>query len=846
MASSWLVERGGAVAGPLDRLHLGDKGVGGVDLAEQDLAAPENDGQQVVEVMGHAARQPGHGTQPLGLLELLEHALSLGDVLGHGQDPCHRTVVVQQRSGRHRQLEELVVSQGRQLHADGRFAVPCAVPQTRQGRGGHLVGRHDAQRRVGHGIEGGIVPTQQRARRAVPPSGRTRQVQLGDGQRRGLHHGLEPLLVALDGLIQPGVVEGDRRHLGQQDEDRFVLGVERPFATEHHDGPVPGPGGVDEGDGHPRHGPGSRRGQLGGDGGIGHLVEPTGIAQRSVGLAHESRRSVDDGRQAVGQDGGGAHLDLGVEYPVGRGDGVEGKFPGGKGENDSLLGVEDPAAVLGQHPEHLGLGQRRVHGQGCFHEPAQLGGVTSSGLLGLAALTPQQDTLDGDGHPLGQTARRLEVRTPVAAPPCPGDKAEGPERQAAEVHGHHQHRLDPRVRHRLAVAAGRGGLTPVGRSVALGVNHDLGPTSGQDAPHEGFSVGMGVAGVGCVPSAVGSVSDATQCALLVDDIDGEPVGEGRDHDVDEPHHGFVVGLEGGGEHVTGPGQDGHVLAGVLGAETAPAFSFVEPGPLDRGRRSVGHQLQELEVSLLETVPNARAHLDHPDDLTPHQERGRHEGRHPLAQERGRLGGLGHVVDDDGLGPRRHLADHPFAHPDLEALGHPGVEAVRGPHGEPRAFGGDQEDGGDVPTHDPARPGQELVEQLVEGKEGQARVGDRLDGPQGHPGVMQPEADAPLGHTPEHQDDDDHDRAGKDEQPCQGAVDGEEVEDDEGEQGPGHDQGGLAQEGVAPEGLVKKPVRFGPVVVRDDGGGISRLRVPTGGADFSLTSSGQPGQAPHAP
>ena len=207
---------------------------------------------------------------------------------------------------------------------------------------------------------------------------------------------------------------------------------------------------------------------------------------------------------------------------------------------------------------------------------------------------------------------------------------------------------------------------------------------------------------------------------------------------------------------------------------------------------------------------------------------------------------GDVVDDDRLGTRRHLAHDPLAHPDLEALGHPGVEAVRGADREAGAVGGHEEDGGHVPAHHVPGPGQELVEQLVEGQEGQAGVGDRLDGAQRHPGVVEPEADAALGHAPEHQDDQHHDRAGEDEQPRQGAVDGEEVEADEGEQRPRHHQGGLAQEGVTTERLVQEAVGLGPVVVGDDGGGVGRRRVPVGGAGLFLTPTKPAGQASHAP
>ena len=249
------------------------------------------------------------------------------------------------------------------------------------------------------------------------------------------------------------------------------------------------------------------------------------------------------------------------------------------------------------------------------------------------------------------------------------------------------------------VPAGDGRLAAVGRPDAPGADDDLGAATGQHPADERLPSGWGWRMCARVPSAVGAVGDAPQRALFVDDVDGEPVGEGGDDHVDEPNHGLVVGLERGGEHVPGPGQDGHVLAGVLGAEAAAALGLVEPGPLDRRGRAVGHQLQELQVAFLEAVPDAGADLHHADDLAPHQQRGRHERRHPLAQERCGLGRLGHVVDDHGLGARRHLAHDPLAHQDLEALGDPGVEAVRGPHREAGAVRSHEEDGGHVaPDH----------------------------------------------------------------------------------------------------------------------------------------------------
>ena len=85
--------------------------------------------------------------------------------------------------------------------------------------------------------------------------------------------------------------------------------------------------------------------------------------------------------------------------------------------------------MLGQDPQHLRLGQRRVDRQGRFHEPAQLGGVTGGRLLGLAALAPQQDPLDRDGTrsasppAVSRSERRYPRRpTPVTKLRAPNDR----------------------------------------------------------------------------------------------------------------------------------------------------------------------------------------------------------------------------------------------------------------------------------------------------------------------------------------------------------------------------------------------------------------------------------------
>ena len=207
MASSWLVSAAARSPARWMASTSVDERVVGVDPAQEDLAAPEDDGQQVVEVVRHAAGQAGHGAEPLGLVELLEHALALGDVLGHGQDARDRSLVVEQRRRRHRQLAALR-RRGPGLEiGTPTVASPCAVRshRSRQRRRGGVVGRRDAPRR-----RTAPWPSQPNSDPggAVPPPGRAGQVELGDGQGRGLHDGLQPLLVALHGLVEPGVVEG--------------------------------------------------------------------------------------------------------------------------------------------------------------------------------------------------------------------------------------------------------------------------------------------------------------------------------------------------------------------------------------------------------------------------------------------------------------------------------------------------------------------------------------------------------------------------------------------------------------------------------------------------------------
>ena len=75
-----------------------------------------------------------------------------------------------------------------------------------------------------------------------------------------------------------------------------------------------------------------------------------------------------------------------------------------------------------------------------------------------------------------------------------------------------------------------------------------------------------------------------------------------------------------------------MLPGVLGPQAAAALGLVEPGPLDGRRRTVGYELEQLKIAVLEAVPDAGADLHDPDDVAADEQRGGHERGHPLVQQ----------------------------------------------------------------------------------------------------------------------------------------------------------------------------------------------------------------------
>ncbi len=248
-------ERGGAVRG---RAH--ERGVA-VDRVlrpqprQDHLGAPRDDGEQVVEVVRDAAREPADRLHLLGLAELLLELAPLRDVLEQAERADRGAARVAQHRDRRADLDApavpaqeaaLVVAQEAvliepPLHAPGLLEAPRIHVDHRGAD--HLV-RPAPEHRLGAPAEVGDA--------AVPVGG-------DDRVRRVLGDGLEEIARVADLAVQRRVLERHRalpHERGQQGQ--LVLGVGSPLhvaQAQHADDAIarlqrhrehrPEPGGAD-------------------------------------------------------------------------------------------------------------------------------------------------------------------------------------------------------------------------------------------------------------------------------------------------------------------------------------------------------------------------------------------------------------------------------------------------------------------------------------------------------------------------------------------------------------------------------------------------------------------------
>ena len=207
----------------------------GFELAAQQLGVPADDAQEVVEVVGHAARQPAQGLhllglcqQLLGFLEGLGRPLARGHVLLDGQVARDPAALVAHRRDRGLLPEELAV-----LAAVQELAPPDAPGGERDPQVLVHLGRRLArleQARVGpHGLGRGVARDLGEARVDVLDHAlRVRD----DHHHRALLDGLPELPHPRLDPAPLGHVEGEDRDAGDLASvfaDRVVADLEQPL-----------------------------------------------------------------------------------------------------------------------------------------------------------------------------------------------------------------------------------------------------------------------------------------------------------------------------------------------------------------------------------------------------------------------------------------------------------------------------------------------------------------------------------------------------------------------------------------------------------------------------------------
>ena len=189
-------EGGGAFAGPLDGGSTSATSASTRSSRRSRISLePRMTVSRLLKSCATPAGQAGHGAEPLGLVELLQHAPALGDVLGTtSQDPGHHPLVVLERGGRHRQREGHVVDvePGQLARSDRGLAV--AVGSTggrawrrrrrrRRGCGGHP--RPSRPSRAARRRRGSTSGPRRRGRARRWPAGRIRRRPAGAARFSG-------------------------------------------------------------------------------------------------------------------------------------------------------------------------------------------------------------------------------------------------------------------------------------------------------------------------------------------------------------------------------------------------------------------------------------------------------------------------------------------------------------------------------------------------------------------------------------------------------------------------------------------------------------------------------------
>ena len=243
--------------------------------------------------------------------------------------------------------------------------------------------------------------------------------------------------------------------------------------------------------------------------------------------------------------------------------------------DDGVAGAERLRGLVGQHRRHVPGAVLGLEGDGGADELAQLPGPFRRLGRRTPRLPEERDALDRRRRPGGELLDGGHVRRPEAAPLRAGGAGDGPDRQTLDPHGHRQARPGSDRPQRPPVV----GVDRVGRR-RVDVLHQLGAAGGHH-PADGPGPAGQLGGQGRQRGVGGRVGVAGGHPLqdAVDDqVDGAPVGEGGNDDVNQRPEGGDLVVCRAHERPSALRQEGQMTAGLLGGEAGATLGLLEPRP----------------------------------------------------------------------------------------------------------------------------------------------------------------------------------------------------------------------------------------------------------------------------
>ena len=158
--------------------------------------------------------------------------------------------------------------------------------------------------------------------------------------------------------------------------------------------------------------------------------------------------------------------------------------------------------------------------------------------------------------------------------------------------------------------------------------------------------------------------------------------------------------------------------------------LLEQPCVDRERRPVGDELQQLGVVVRERSRSEGADVQHADRVAVGDERDAEQGADADVQEDGVADvRMIHLVEDHGPPFGRHSSREPLPDRNAHAAAHLFLDALRRGCDHLARGPVDEQDGRRVDLEDLSHPLQQRVEELVDLEVGERSLGDRLNPPE---------------------------------------------------------------------------------------------------------------------